>query len=57
MKGKKGFILAEDVPRISSMELIAIRKQEMEDTMLPNQVTIITTNTGKNVPVFSREVR
>lgn len=54
-KKKQEKIFKDDVHAISPSELVDVRKQEMEDFMLPNQMTVLTFG-AKSVQVKSREV-
>ena len=56
-KKRKENFMREDVTRISSQELVEVRKSEMENFVLPNFVTMVQLNGGKTIPIKSREVR
>ena len=43
--------------RISDKDLIASRKQEMEEYILPNHQTILELSSGKTVTIKSKEVK
>ena len=43
--------------RISDADLIASRRQEMEEFILPNHQTILELSNGKTVTIKSKEVK
>ena len=57
MKGNNNEFMPVTVETITSKDLLECRRQEMEDYMLPNQVTFVKIKSGKTIPVFSKEVR